>query len=405
MRTQLPGLAALFMALTASLCQAQSPDQDQLEGRGIRAGAFLVFPSITLEQAIDSNVFLSSLNRQSTYHAALEPRIFIRSDWNRHALRLDLGTKTGFFTHDSADNFLDYDVTLAGQVDITRKARLTGEIRFAHEHDKRGSNDVTAASDSPVGFDDLQARLDGEWIMGPVRVGPFAEWRRLDYDDTGLLGGGINNQDDRDRTHLRTGLTMGVRVSRGYEGFLTAAYIQTDYKDPVDDTGVDRDATGYQVLGGMKVRLSHLVEGLISGGVTQQHFDDPTLNDVTELAADVGLIWKPSRRLTATFDLSREVRDTTLAGASALLVTEAAFGLDYELLRNVTLKLNASASRMNFQDIPRADTTFGTLISADWEITRKFTLSPRYEFDMRRSRANGLGYTAHRLFLDASYAF
>jgi len=405
MKLHLSALSALLVILIAPLCQAQSPDQERMEGRGIRAGAFLVFPSITLEQAIDSNVFLSALNRQSTYHAALEPRVLIRSDWNRHALRLDLGTKAGVFTHDSADNFLDYDVTLAGQADITRKARLTGEIRFAHEHDKRGSNDVPAASDTPVEFDDLQARLEGEWIMGPMRIGPFAEWRRLDYDDTGLLGGGINNQDDRDRTHLRTGLTMGIKITRGYEGFLTAAYVQTDYKDPIDDTGVDRDATGYQVLGGMKIRLSRLVEGLISGGVTQQRFDDQTLRDVTELAADIGLIWKPTRRLTATFDLSRELRDTTLAGASALLVTEAAIGLDYELLRTVTLKLNTSASRLNFQDIPRADTTFGTLISADWEITRKITLSPGYEFDMRRSRANGLGYTAHRFFLDARYAF
>lgn len=405
MRIKLSGIIALLAMLLALPSHAQGPDLDLSEGRGLRAGAFLVFPSITLEQAIDSNVFLSALNRQSTYHAALEPRIFIRSDWNRHALRLDLGAKAGIFTHDSADNFLDYDVTFAGQVDITRKARLTGEIRFAHEHDERGSNDVPAASDSPVEFDDLQTRLQGEWIVGPTRIEPFVEWRRLDYDDTGLLGGGINNQDDRDRTHLRTGLSLGFRITRSYEGFLTAAYLQTNYKDAVDDTGIDRDSDGYQVLGGMKIRLSRLVEGVVSGGVTQQRFDDPTLRDVTEIASEVGLIWKPTRRLTATFDLSRELRDTTLAGASSLLVTEGAIGLDYELLRNVTLKVNTSAARLNFKDIPRADVTFGTRLLAEWALTRKLTLTPGYEFDMRRSRATGLGYTAHRLFLDARYAF
>ncbi|MEM7059826.1 MAG: outer membrane beta-barrel protein [Pseudomonadota bacterium] len=398
-------LSFFFAMLIAAPGFAQSPDLDQLEGRGIRAGAFLFYPTATLEQAINSNVFLSSLNRQSTYHAALAPRLFVHSDWNRHALRLDIGTKAGVFTHDSADNFLDYDAALAGQADITRKARLTGEVRFSHDSDERGTNDVPTASDSPVEFSELEARIQGEWLYGSARIGPFAEWRRLDFDDTGLLGGGINNQDDRDRTELRTGVALGLKVIRGYEGFVSAAYVQTEYASALDDTGIDRDSTGFQLLGGVNIQLSRLVEGIVSGGLTQRHFDDPTLRDVTEITGEVGLIWKPTRRLTATADLSRKLRETTLAGASALLVTEGALGLNYELLRTVTVKLNVNAARLQFQDITRADNTFGTLLSADWAVTRHLTLSPGYEFDMRRSRTPGLGYTAHRIFLDARYAF
>lgn len=396
-------LGVLAMTLAASHAHGQA--RDDRDARGLRMGAFMIHPSISLEQGVESNYFLAPVNRQSTYFAALAPRVQVRSDWNRHALRLDAGAKAIFFTNDSDDNVIDFDLTLAGQADITRKARITAEVAYTRDHDQRGTNDVPAASDRPVRFRDMNARLSGEVIFGNARFVPFAEWRRLNFDDTGLLGGGINNQDDRDRTELQTGLTLGVKVTRGYEGFLTAAYIRTDYVAPVDDTGVARDSTGYQVLGGFRIRLSRLLEGSVSAGVTQRRFDDPTLRDVTEVATEAGLIWKPTRRLTLTWDVARDLRETTLMGASALLATETAFGADYELLRTVTLKLNVSGSRLQFKGIPRVDTTFGTKLSAEWDLTRHFSLSPGYEFDMRRSKTAGLGYSAHRFFLDARYAF
>ena len=243
----------LGLALGGSALAQDRPDRD---ARGLRVGSFMIHPSIALQTGADTNFFLGSLNPQSTFFGAVAPRVEIRSDWNRHALKLEADARAVFFTHDSNDNTIDYNFTLAGQADITHKARLTGEISFARDHDQRGSNDVPAAADRPVGFFDMNAKLSGEVLLGRARIAPFAEWRQLNFDDTGLLGGGVNNQDDRDRTELRMALAVGVKVTRGYEGFLSAAYIQTDYDAAVDDTGIDRDSTGYQVLGGFRVRLS-----------------------------------------------------------------------------------------------------------------------------------------------------
>ena len=52
-------------ALIAPIAQAQS--RDDRDARGLRTGSFMIFPSITFEQGVDTNYFLAPLHRQSTY--------------------------------------------------------------------------------------------------------------------------------------------------------------------------------------------------------------------------------------------------------------------------------------------------------------------------------------------------
>ena len=378
---------------------------DEANDHGVRAGPLIITPSFAIEQRYDTNVLLSAAGATESYFVSAAPRIEIRTDWNRHALKLEAGARAGFFTHDDDDNFLDFDALLGGQIDVTRAARVTIEADVQRNHERRGSVDTPGLAAEPTIYLETGLALRGDIAFRAIRFSPFAFARMLDFDDVALGGGGTANEDDRDRLVLGGGLEIGYRATRAIEGFLRTTFEHSDYDARTDDTGVDRDSDTITVDGGVKVRLSRLIDGTASAGVTHRIVQDPTLNDVTTAFADIGLLWGPTPRLTVQLDLNREIRETTLAQSGAVKTTEAELLLRYELLRTVGLQGAARAGHLNFDGITRSDRLFGGTLAADWALTRHIELEGGYEIDLRSSRAAGLGYTAHRLFLDARYRF
>lgn len=391
--------------LALSLFLAGPAASDDERPRGIRAGALLIVPSFSIEQAFDTNVFLSAASPTETYSVTAEPRLRIQSDWNRHALVLDAGLAAGFFTHDSDDNFIDFDVSLGGELDITRAARLSATAAFLRGHERRGTVDVPGLAAEPTTFAEATLDLRADIAFNALRLSPYAGVTLSDFDDTPLLGGGISNQDDRDRLQFEVGLEAGYRVSRSIEGFIRTGYARTDYDAPRDDTGIQRNSDAITVETGLRVRLNRLLEGRAGAGVIHRRVTDPALNDVTAAFADIGLVWDPTPRLSFSLDVDREVRETTLPSAAAVTTTEANLSVSYELLRTVTLRGSGALGQLSFDGTARTDRLFGAGLVVDWDLTRQITLSGGYDLDLRRSRTPGLGYTAHQIFLDATYQF
>lgn len=392
-------LALALLALT-DLASAQNGEEP-----GIRAGPLVFTPSIGVSTQYDTNVFLSDTNETETFLFTVAPRLEVRTDWNRHGLKLETGARYGFFTHDGDDNFLDYDARLAGVLDITRRHRLVGSAEYRRAHDGRGSTDAPGNIAEPVVWTSFAADLRGEAEFNFFEIIPFARFEALDFQDAPVVGGGLNNQDDRDRTDFEAGLEVAYAVRRGYRAFLSGTYLRTDYEDPVDDFGVNRDSEGWRVLAGVRLELSELLQGSVGAGVTHRSYADATLQDATGFAVDAQLIWAPTRRLSVFANAGRDVQETTIAGASGTLTTELELGATYELLRTLSLTGALSYAQLEFDGANRTDQVFGVDLSADWAVNRKLTITPAYRFSMRRSDAPALDYTRHQGTVTAAYRF
>lgn len=374
-------------------------------GLGIRAGGFILAPSISVTEEFDSNVFLSETNEESTFRTIVAPRLEIRSDWNRHAVRLEAGAEYGFFTHDSDDQYLDYDVTLFGEVDITRAARINTSLGYSRLHDARGSIDAPGNIAEPIGYDALRFDIQGDVAFNVLQISPFLAVQMLDFDDAPLIGGGTNNQDDRDRVDLTAGVEVSYVVRRGYEAFVRGSYLSADYDAAQDDTGVNRDSDGWRVLGGMKLNLTRLLEGSVGVGYTQRNYDSAALSDISGLSAEAQLVWTPNRRLELTFTANRDIDESTLAGSSGRTTTGALFATSYELLRNLSINSELSFAQLDFEGISRVDNIFGAGLGLNWSVNRNFSIQPRYEFGLRDSNAAGRDYDVHRLSITGAYNF
>jgi hypothetical protein len=329
----------------------------------------------------------------------------IESNWNRHAVRLETGAEFGFFSHDSDDDYIDYFANFDGVIDITRKAYINGGFGYAHGHEARGTDDVPGTADEPVEFDGFSGDILGEVSTGRFRFQAFANAEDLNFDDVSLIGGGTSNQDDRDRFEFESGIEVGYSVRSGYEAFIRASYLMTDYDDAVDDGGVDRDSNGFRVLAGLKIDLTRLIEASVGLGYEELSYDDSTLDDDGSFAANVGVEWSVTPITTISFNASSSIMETTVTGASGAATTLAEIGVSHELRRNLTLQAFGGFEYIDFVDTSRDDQIYSVGIGAEWKITRRLSLEPSYDFQLRDSNAVDLDYTDHRATLSLTYGF
>lgn len=399
--------AAALLLVLPGLAVAQSIRGDD-ERSGVRVGGFRIQPSINTGAEYDTNLFRENVNVNDSFILSVNPEVDIVSDWNRHGLRLSLGAEYGSFTNDFNDNYFDYDVELAGVLDISRTMRLTGSIGYLNGHEARGSDDIaeTARAVEPTETNTLSISILGEGTFGRFLVAPFFDARFREFDDVDLqAGGGVLNNDDRDRIEFEAGVEVSYEVRSGFSAFLRPSYLDVNYADGIDDTGVNRDAEGYRVLAGMKVDLTRLIQASVGLGYTSFDYVSPALDDFSGFAVDVQGVWSVTPRLQLTFGASRSVAETTVAGASGAIQLGGQVGAEYSLLRNVVLRANAGFLNVDYDGANRTDNLFNAGFGVGWRVTRDLTVSPSYRFGLRDTTAVGLGFRDHRVGVDASYRF
>lgn len=379
----------------------------QTDREGIRIGSIRILPTLREGVAYDTNIFRENTNRDQSFILRINPEVDIVTDWNRHGLRLSLGSEYVAFTNDSDDNLLNFNGELAGVLDITRTIRLSATIGYARSAEARGSDDtqITLRAVEPTKVDAFYASFLGEAAFGRFIVAPFLDVRHRDFTDVGLVSGGTLNNDDRDRTEIETGAQLSYEVRSGFSAFVRPSFINVNYADAFADNGINRDATAYRVLTGMKVDLTRLIEASVGVGYVTYNYHDPRQSNFSGFAVDARGIWSLSRRLQLTFGASRSVAETTVNNSSGAIETSGQIGAEYSALRNVVLRANAGYLNVDYDGSNRTDHLLSSGFGLDWRVTRDLTLIPFYRFNLRDSSVNVLDYTDHRVSFDLVYRF
>ncbi|MEM1382783.1 MAG: outer membrane beta-barrel protein [Pseudomonadota bacterium] len=429
------------LAAAAIIAPAAGYAQGQRDGTGIRAGSFIISPGFKVTQGLDSNFFLEEDDATLTSVSRLAPRVGVESDWRRHAVRLDFGAEYGIISQDFDDNYLDYNARFRGVADFTRDIRLNGELGFRHGHERRGEDDVpiadlgavTTITIEPVEFDEIKAGLEGDINRGRFRLAPFGEVVRLNFDDAAtvitdpganLISEGVANQDDRDRVEVETGVEVGYAVQSGYEAFLRGSYFLAEY-DEFDDAlvaipggtrSLSRDSDGFRILAGTKIDLTRLIEASLGVGFEQRSYDDEALEDFSGVSADIDVVWDVTPLTNVFVNISREIEETSVFGATNFVDTGGFVGVTHDLRRNLSLQASLSYVFREFDGaaaivgapvggLDREDQLFDAAIGADWQVNRRLTISPRYRFGLRESTLADTDYIAHIFDVSADLRF
>lgn len=415
-RATVASAALTALAGAAAAQSSSSPtnfdQRPQLDGReravGARIGTFLLTPEITLGSSYSDNYLLEDVAPDASFIFTATPAATLASDWNRHALRFEIGAEQAFFLADADDNYLDFHIRGRGQIDVTRSLATTLSGGFAHLHEGRGADDVVdpttglVITTEPVEFDRLHFDARTDYKPGRIRLTPYGGAAYLDFDDTPAGTPALSNQDDRDRLELRGGGEIGFEFSRGYEAFIGGEYLSVDYDLARDDLGINRDSTGYNARGGVNFRISRLVTGSLGAGYLTRDYTDPALTDVNGVLLDASAIWTPTPSTTIKLSAGRDVEETTIPDASGATELFGRVELDHAFRRNIVFNLFAAAAMEEFEGADREDDNFRIGVGAEWLITRYFAAEASYAYETETSTDETAGYDVNRFFLGLS---
>jgi hypothetical protein len=344
---------------------------------GIRAGAFLIYPSLTVSEVYNDNVFAVDNNKDDDLITVIEPQVRVESNFSRHSLGLTAGSEVAFHINEEDEDYQDYFVSGDGRLDITRQNFVDAELLFAKDHRDR---------------DDPEDEGDRDEITDVYRYGgelSFTQlFNRLNFRLTGrALRNAYTEPEEADEDNvvydalLRTGFFVSPRINTFIEGRYNVERRDRDE----DFAGIERDSHGWGVSGGAAVDLTDLLVGEFLVGYRRQYFDEGDFDEEDGIGYGIDLTWTPTLLTTVTASGGGDFRPTTQDDAEANFRSTVGLGVEHELLRNVILAANVGYTRDDFSGIDRTDNTISAGGGVNYLINRNFSVGAGYNYTTRTS--------------------
>jgi hypothetical protein len=356
-------------------------DDDPFGAVGDYAGSFLIKSAVEISGGYDTNPGrLNQPRGLPTYVVA--PEFLAVSDWERHALVADLrGSFTGYggslpASIDGAPNVAPTDIDrpdftghVDGRFDVSRDLRLTAETRLHVATDNPGSPNIQAGLaryplattfGGTAGFDQSFNRLE-------VAAGATVD--RTTYQQSKLTDGTFSSNDDRNFNQYGGVGRISYEVTPGIKPFAEIEGDTRVHDLKFDRSGFERDSSGGYAKAGTSFELSRLLTGEISIGYAARNYIDPRLSRLEGFLTAGSLVWQVSGLTTARFVADTQIAETTLPGASGVLVHTYTVEVDHDFRRWLTAIGKFSYGTLDYQGFGRNDRTW----SAEGELIYKLT--------------------------------
>ena len=378
---------------------------EEYTAQGLPAGSFRLFPVVKATAISDDNIYKEQTGENSDWITKVEPSFSLRSDWNRHSLRVDAGGAIANYKDNSADDYNTIDLRVRGQADISRALNLTGEARHRTLSEARGGSDVATDAASPVDGTEQTIAMGASYK--PNRIGLSVDGEMVDYnfDDNLTIAGATTNNDDRDRKDTIGSLKVSYDIQDGYIAYVRGEKNERNYSAAIDDAGVNRDSDGYKLQAGLAVDLSRLVRADIAVGTMSQSYTATTLKDVSGWSGDANIRWNITQLTTIKLNLSRTIGETTSSGVSSTVGTNYGIGVDHELRRNIILKAGIKMSNSDYQGTTRSDDIQTLSAGVDYKLNRNFFAGVGVSKANRDSSVAGNDYDNTQLMLNVGAQF
>lgn len=354
------------------------------EALGVRQGAFLIFPKLTVVGEYNDNIFATENGKVADGIFRTTPEINVTSNWSRHSLNAHARTTFNQYAQNSDQNTDDYTIGADGQLDVLRSLAIFGGAELSELTEPRTS----AGSEGqpfPVQFEQTSVYLAAAKTFNRLKLSARGDWKEFNYLNTT----GNFPQNDRDRDQWNATARADYAVSPDTAVFVEVTGNWREYRlgsSPIENgvavypNFVNRDSDGITALVGANFDLAALVRGEIGLGYMEQSFKDSALDDYSGFGARGQVEWFPTQLTTVTLTGSRSVEDASMPGASTYLSTNVGLRVDHELMRNIILTGTATYGDDDYRGIDRQDTRYGAGVGANYLMNRNVGLNLSYNY-------------------------
>lgn len=329
--------------------------QPGYEPVGIRAGSWMLSPSLLVGSLYDSNVFSSSIMKRSDVAALVAPTLRARSLWERHGLDIQAGTESIFYRENPGLDQTDANIRGKGWIDVHHDLKILTSFQTAYLHEQVGTLSSPLGAVQPTPYTlmsgDVTVRKEINRLTGSLgmRIDSY------DYGSTVAANGSTINVDNRDGQiywgHGRLDYAISPKL-----GVFTAAEI--NHRNIRGVPGQPYDSNGYRVLSGVDVEFTRLITGEFGAGYVRQDFVAPTIPDIAGPAYRALLTWRPTRSIDVNLIAEQIVTQSSPTTTTGVVADLLQLAVDYEIRRNVVLTVAGSRELDKFVADVRRDRVY-----------------------------------------------
>jgi hypothetical protein len=371
------------------------PDYDPL---GVRLDGFLLFPSFSVRQLYNSNIYATEKNVKDDFITMIEPSVDLKSDWNNHSLSFHADAAIARHWNETTENFEDFTLAGAGRLDVSRQTQIFAGLGYRLRHEERGSPDDVGGKE-PTEFSIASVGLGVQQSFNRLSFRLDGTLDRYSYTDTPAFGGGKIDQSDRDRDQLLLKLRTAYEFAPLREIYLLTNVNQRLYRQSRDNSGVDRDSKGFEVAIGLKYDLTGVTFIDFFLGYSQQDYQDPSLKTAKGPSGGLKLTWNVTTLTTVSGTISREIEETTVGNSSSYFSTKAEARVDHELLRNLILTAFLAYQQDSFQGIDRDDSYYRAGFGTRYMFNRNLSAEGGYTYRHRDSNVANSNFSENIVFV------
>jgi hypothetical protein len=378
--------------------------------KGIPLDVFRLFPTLNTSVNYDDNVFRQNTGEKSDVFFVENPSLVL--DYATNEAHIDLYADGTFDQYLKQTTIGDsqYDFGTKGSYLITRELQVSGNVSFSQLAESLSSSDTVASQNQP----NLYTLFDGSGQVQykPNRLGFTIGGARdaYHYFNTPEFGGGTLYNGDRSNTVSKGFGQVSYDFSPGYSGYVKATYNDDEFEQYFDRSGYHRDSHGYQVDAGVTLLLSNLVQGTLYVGYLDQiysHQQQPglaSLRDISGFDFGANLAWYPTELLTVKLTASRQIVNTTFAGASGGDDKNVNLSASWEISRQMFLNASVGYDDTDYpgagtlgSDLDESTPTFG--VGLKYIVNHYAQVQLNYAYSTRNSTFSGLNYNDNLISL------
>ena len=157
----------------------------------------------------------------------------------------------------------------------------------------------------------------------------------------------------------------------------------------LDRNGFQRDSNGGYAKAGTSFEFSRLLTGEISIGYAARNYVDPRLNRLQGMLVTSSLVWTATPLTTAKFYSDTQIAETTLPGASGVLVHTYTVEVDHDFRRWLTGIGKFTYGTLDYQGVGRNDKTYSLEGDLIYKLTRNLWVKGTLRRDILDSNVAG----------------
>jgi hypothetical protein len=369
-------------------------DDDPFGAVGDYAGGFLIKSAVELSGGYDTNP-ARTFEPHGLPFWVVAPEFLAVSDWERHAVVADLrGSFTGYggtlpATVDGLANPApvnidrpDFTGHVDGRLDVTRDFDLTAQTRLRVATDNPGSPNIQAGLARYPVFATFGGTLGFDQRFNRLQVSAGATADRTVYQNSTLTDGETASNDDRNFNQYGGISRVSYDLKPGLKPFVEAEGDTRVHDQALDRNGFARDSNGGYVKGGTSFEFTRLLTGELAVGWSERTYTDPRLDRLQGLLTTASLVWSVTPLTTAKFFSDTQIAETTLPGASGVLVHTYAVEVDHDFRRWLTGIGKFTYGTYDYQGDIRRDKTYSVEGNLIYKMNRNLWIKGTIRHDI-----------------------